>query len=197
MRKPAEALDDLDIRVPVATQGTAAIGIARLGVEQYLRAALVVDVLAVMKRHMEEPTPHRRKQLVEAAGERPVGGATCGRVGRVGARRAAEDVARDLVEQQHQGKSAFRQRLPRGQRPGGGRLVVGEEISAQRRVEIRCSRLDLARFSRPDRLAPNRIGKRPRPVGKIAVSHFHPHSNSVETGAQQRSRHSLAPGARS
>src|ERR1700682_2077808 len=74
VRKTAEALDDLDIRVPVATQGIGSIGIARQRFEQGPRAALVVDVLAVMERHVEKSPPDRRNQLVEAAGERAIGG---------------------------------------------------------------------------------------------------------------------------
>ena len=101
VRKAPEAFDDLDIVAPVTTQRTTAIGIARQGVEECQRAALVGDVLAVMKRHIEEQPPGRRDQLVEAALERPVGGGARRRVGRIGARRAAKDVARHLVEQQH------------------------------------------------------------------------------------------------
>src|SRR5262249_52496701 len=131
VRKSAEALDNLKIRSAVTAQRSGAVGIAWLGFEQSPRPALVVEILTVMKRHIEKPSPDRRNPLVEAALERPVGGGAGRRIGRVGARRAAEDVARDLIEQQHQSKRALRQRLPRRQRSSGGGLVIGEKVATQ------------------------------------------------------------------
>src|SRR6516164_6447932 len=119
MRKAAKALDDLDIRSPVAAQSTTTIGVARQSTEQRDRAVLVGEILAVVIWHVEKPPPHLRNQSVEPASERPVGrSARCG-VARIGAWRAAEDVARDLVEQQHQGQGTLGQSLPRAQFAGG------------------------------------------------------------------------------
>src|SRR5438132_7260927 len=49
VRKPAQALDDLDIRLPVEAQGTGPIGIARQRFEQDSRAPLVVDILGLFR----------------------------------------------------------------------------------------------------------------------------------------------------
>ena len=100
MRKAPEPFDDLEIGASVTTQRTAAIGIPWQGIEKCQRAPLVGDVLAVMKRHIEEQPPGGWDQLVEAAFERSVGGGVRRRVGRVSARGAAKDIARHLVEQQ-------------------------------------------------------------------------------------------------
>ena len=48
MRKAAKALDDLDIRSPVAAQSTTTIGVARQSTEQRDRAVLVGEILAVV-----------------------------------------------------------------------------------------------------------------------------------------------------
>ncbi len=100
VRKAPEQRDDLDIVAPVTTQRTASIGISRQGVEKCQRAPLIGDVLAVMKRHIEEQPPSRWDQLVEAAFERAISRGARRGIGRVSARGAAKDVARHLVEQQ-------------------------------------------------------------------------------------------------
>ena len=91
----------------------------------------------MVKRHVEEQPPGRRNEPVEAPCERPVGNGARRRVGRIGARRAAKDVARDLVEQQHQGERALGQSFPRPQFAGGTGFVIGEKSVAQRVVEFR------------------------------------------------------------
>jgi len=136
VRKAPEALDDLDIGAPVTTQRTAAIRISRQGFGKCQRAPLVSEIFAVMEWHIEEQPPGRRHHPVEPAFERPVRRGACRRIGRIGAGRPAKDVARHLIEQQHQGESALSLGFPREQHPSGCRFVIGEKLSAQRGVEF-------------------------------------------------------------
>jgi len=89
-----------------------------------------------MERHIEKYPPSRRESLVEAAFDRPVRRGACRRVSRIGARRPAKDIARHLVEEQHQGRGSFWRCFPRPQRPGGGRFVIGQKFPAQCRIEL-------------------------------------------------------------
>src|SRR6266851_6854138 len=104
VREAAEALDDLDVGPAVASEaaalGVAIIAITGQALGQSPCAALVGEIFAVVERHVEELAPGRRDRGIEAAGQCPVGGGERRRVGRIGARRGAEDVARDLIEQQ-------------------------------------------------------------------------------------------------
>jgi hypothetical protein len=136
VRKAAELLDDLNVRAPVAPQGTATVGVARQSVEQSDRAALVAEILAVVKRHIEEQPPGRRNDLIETSFECSVGDGASRGVGRVGAWRAAKDVARDLVEQQHQGQRALGQSFPRSQFADGAGFEIGEKGIAQRGIKF-------------------------------------------------------------
>src|SRR5712691_7536288 len=104
VREAAEAFDDLDVGPAVAAEATA-LGVAIAAITgqalgQHPRAALVGEVFAVVERHVEELAPRRRERGIEAAGQRPVRDAARHPVGRIGARARAEDVARELVEQQ-------------------------------------------------------------------------------------------------
>src|SRR5216684_3985761 len=95
VREAAEALDDLDVGPAVASEA-AALGVAIIAIT----GQAVGEIFAVVERHVEEFAPGRRDRGIEAAGQCPVGGGERRRVGRIGARRGAEDVARNLIEQQ-------------------------------------------------------------------------------------------------
>ena len=84
----AQALDDLGIRASVSTQRTAAIGISAAAPRTSAPSGAGREILAMMKRHIEEQSPWRRDHLVEAAGERAIGHGTRGWVGRISARRS-------------------------------------------------------------------------------------------------------------
>src|SRR5215472_3125433 len=205
VRKAAEPLDDLDIGASVTAQRTATVALALRAVEQSHRAALVGEVLAMVKRHVEKPPPRLGNQPVEPAGERPVGGGTRDRVGGVGARLVAKDVARDLVEQQHQGERALGQRFPRPQLAGRTGFVIGEKSRAQGGVEFRSALEPDVAVPLADGVAgwpePG-IEKRLRPLRKIAVGHFSPlspSSSSRRARNANRSRHAsrLRSGERS
>lgn len=107
MRKAPEPLDDLYVETPVTAQSPAAIPISREGVEKCHRAALVGEVFAVMKRHIEEQPPGRWDQLVEPAFKRPVRRRARRRIGYISVRRPAKDVAGHLVQQQHERERAL------------------------------------------------------------------------------------------
>jgi hypothetical protein len=67
--------------------------------EQGHRAALVLDVLAVLEGHVEEAALGRAHRLVEAAVDRAPGDRQSERIGRELIGVAAQHVARELVEQ--------------------------------------------------------------------------------------------------
>ena len=98
VRKAPELLDDLEVGYAITAQAAGAIGISRQGIEERYRAPLIGEIFAVMERHVEEDPPDGWKQPVEAAFKRPVCRSAGGRVGGISAWRAAEDVARQLIE---------------------------------------------------------------------------------------------------
>jgi len=123
VREAAEALDDFEVQprhVPIAR----ASGDRRQRQQEVQPALLIGQRLAVFERQVEEHPPGRRHRLVEAAGERPVGRRQRQVVAGEGARCAAEDVARHLVEQHHMSEGGLGTVFPMRQRAGDRRLVV-------------------------------------------------------------------------
>ena len=67
---------------------------------------LVVEILAVLKRQIDERPLDRRQRQVESARDRIFRRRERAGIGREGARMAAENVARKLIEQKNQGQRA-------------------------------------------------------------------------------------------
>ena len=72
------------------------------GIKAYSRL-LIGQALAMLERHVKEAAPNRHKGLIATAGEGVTGDLQRCRVRRVSPRRIAEEIARQLVEQQDQG----------------------------------------------------------------------------------------------
>ena len=104
VREAAEALDHVAVLLRIAEL----IFVAERGEQQH-RAVLVVEILAVLERHVEEAALLRLELLVEARG-RPRALAIAERqmIGRELLGVAAEHVARELVEQDHAGERGQR-----------------------------------------------------------------------------------------
>ncbi len=173
VREAAKAFDHVDIAHRIAA-GALAPGAVGQAFEQFERAALVGEVFAVVQRHVEELAPGRRQGVIKAARQRVLGDGAGRRVSHVGARRVAKDVARDLVEQQHQRQGALRRRLPSCQRTRGGALVIGEKQLPQPLVVLRGAAepelamrfaLGVARRPEPE------IDQRLRPFGQRPAIH--------------------------
>src|ERR1043166_6254454 len=114
MREAAEAADDVAVLL-----GVFQVLIARRAVK--LDAAeLVGEFLRMHERQEQKAAVFGRQVLVVGALERAVGGRARQRIGREGARLAAEHVARELVEHDHQRERVFGGVLPGGQLAGRG-----------------------------------------------------------------------------
>ena len=98
-------------------------------------AKLVGQFLRMHERQEEKAALVLRHVLVVAALERAIGGRARERIGREGARVAAEHVARELVEHDHQRERVFGGRLPGGKLAGRGGLIGREEFLADLGVE--------------------------------------------------------------
>jgi hypothetical protein len=142
VRKPPEALNDLLVAQHVfhllegALAGAAAMLLGPAP-EQGDGAGLVLGILGMFERQVEEEAAVERGASIEAALDRGVGGGARPGVAGKGAQRAAMDVARELVEQQHE-----RQRTVDGAHPiveiaDAGRRHVGAEAVADLLVEAR------------------------------------------------------------
>src|SRR6185437_4482330 len=94
VREAAEPLDDVAVVLGV----TELMIVAKLGEQQH-RAVLILELLAVHERHVEELAFIRRLLLVETAIDSSLRDCQSVGVSRVGVGVAAEHVARELVEQ--------------------------------------------------------------------------------------------------
>lgn len=91
------------------------------------RLALIVEILAVLERQIDEGAAGGRERQVESAGDGTAGGIAGHRVGGERARGPAKHIARKLIEQQDKGQSAGRRGLPHLELAGCGAFVVGHE----------------------------------------------------------------------
>ena len=97
VREAAEALDDLEMRQAVAD----IVRILAARAQEFETAILVVQVLAVLERQVEENALVEIGEFqVEVAIDRPGGDGAGGPVGREGAGGAAKEIARKLVERE-------------------------------------------------------------------------------------------------
>src|SRR4029077_15905178 len=129
MRESAEAADDVAVLF-----GAFQACVVRRAVE--LDAALLIVRVFRMYERQEEKAAHvLRDVLIVAALERAVGDLTRARIGRIGARVAAEHVARELLEHDAERKRAVGGRLPIAEFAGRRRLISGEEFLAHFHVE--------------------------------------------------------------
>src|SRR5262245_13726487 len=74
--------------------------------EQYHRPDLVLGAFAMLERQVEEGSAIERRAQIEPAVHGSTGGGTRTCIAGKGSQRAAVDVARKLVEQQHEGQRA-------------------------------------------------------------------------------------------
>ncbi len=130
MRVAAEAVDD----GLVAAFVLEVVAVRECG-EEALRLDVHETRFAVHVGHVEEHAARRRQGLVVAAGHRLLRERERHRVAGEGARRAAEEVARELVERDDLGEPAFRRGAPVPQLAGLRRGLQRTEALAQPRVE--------------------------------------------------------------
>ena len=131
MRKAAEADDDIAMVL-----GPAVIGFAlHPGLEQFDLAVLVGEVLRMLEGQVEEPPDVALNLQVVPGLQRLPGDHPCQGIGGEGMARAAEGVARKLVQQDQQGQRALRRLRPVIQRPPGSGMVCDLESLAEQGVE--------------------------------------------------------------
>lgn len=107
----------------------AAVGLE--GAKQGDAPILVGKRFAVHERHIEEEPPVMRLAHVEATGQREVSDLPGFRIGGKGLRRIAEQVARQLVERQHERQGAIPVLHPAIEPPRGGGGVERPETPGQ------------------------------------------------------------------
>ncbi len=131
MRKAAEAGDDV-----VVVLGPAIVGFAlHPGLEQFDLPGLIGAVLRMLQRQIEEPPDVALNLQVVPGLQRPLCKMPRQRIRREGMARAAEGVARKLVQQDQQGQRALRRLRPVIQRPPGSGMVCDLESLAEQGVE--------------------------------------------------------------
>src|SRR5579862_16388 len=106
MRKAAEAADDFEVMLGVLDVTGHRGNLRGEPVKEPRRFLLVGEILAVLKRHIDERPLDRGQRQVESARDRVFGRRARLGVGREGARMAAEHVARKLIEQKNQSQRA-------------------------------------------------------------------------------------------
>jgi hypothetical protein len=107
MREPSEAADDVGMVFGIARELIVAVAVRELHA-----ALLIGPILRVHERQIEELTLRPGDLLIEAARKRTIGRAPGRRVGRIGARLAAEHIARELIEHDDERERALRRLLP-------------------------------------------------------------------------------------
>jgi hypothetical protein len=138
VREAAEAGDDPVVRDDGAERLLLRVGLDRA--EELDRALLVGERFRVLERDVEEPALDRGELPVEAARERSPGDLPRARVARERARRAAEEVSRQLVEEDLERDRALRRLLPGGEVSAERALDERREAPAAFRVEGRVLR---------------------------------------------------------
>ena len=132
VREAAEPADDVGVQLRPFQQ----VGVAGRG-KQRAASLLVGQGLGMLERQVEKLPSGDGTLPVEAARQRPLGDGAGQRIGGVGARIAAEHVARELVEHDGERQRAFGGLLPVGKLSGRGRLVGFKEARADVVVEGR------------------------------------------------------------
>src|SRR5688572_30621829 len=132
--KAPEALDDVAMRerVGISVRGFRE-GAQRLN--ELAGAQLIRQRLAVLERQIDEQALHRQQLAVVCLRQRMARGLEGERVGGEGARRAAEHVARKLVEQHDERQAIAWRLLPAREPAGSRRFVRGKEAVAHLLVE--------------------------------------------------------------
>src|SRR5262249_29385037 len=120
VREAAEPADNVRMQLGPFDR----IGIAARAVERDA-PLLVGNLFGMLQRQIEESALRHREALVEAARDRAPRNLSRERIGREGARAAAEHVAGKLVEHDDEGERALRGLVP-GE-PAGGRRLVGRK----------------------------------------------------------------------
>ena len=100
------------------------------GREERDRTLLIGETLAVRERQVDEAAAHWWKLAIEAARDGVPRRAPRRRVAHIGARRIAEEIARELVEQENEGEISIARGQPVVVCPRRGALVIGEEAAA-------------------------------------------------------------------
>jgi Acyclic terpene utilisation family protein AtuA len=126
-RKPAD-----DIRVDFSMPQTVGIGAAA---KKGDTAFLINEVLRVHERQVKELALHNRKFSIDPAADGPVRDSAGLGVGHIGASFAAEQIARELVQQNEKSERAIPPVLPVIQRPTGSSLVGRHKSRADLAVE--------------------------------------------------------------
>src|SRR5437660_4594491 len=106
MRKATEAPNDFRVTLrPLEWRSEAVVAQARKELD---RVRLRFDRFGVLERHVKKPAFDRNELAIIAARHRILRGRERSRIAGKGPRRAAVDVARELVEQDHARKLAAR-----------------------------------------------------------------------------------------
>ncbi len=131
MRKAPETGDDV-----VVMLGPAIVGFTlHPGLEQFDLPGLIGAVLRMLEGQVEEPPDVALDLQVVPGLQRPLCEKPCQRIRREGMARAAEGVARKLVQQDQQGQRALRRLRPGIQRPPGSSMVRRLEPLAEPGIE--------------------------------------------------------------
>ena len=125
VRKTAEAGDD-----PVVMLGPAIVGGAVQRLEQRKRPILIRHGFRVLERQVEEAAQSHLRPLIKAGRQGLTRQAQRQRIGGEGVAGPAKDVARKLIQQDHQGQGSLRRLHPAVElAPGGGEVRLSKPLA--------------------------------------------------------------------
>lgn len=125
VRKMAEAGDD-----PVVMLGPAIVGGAVQRLEQRKRPILIRHGFRVLERQVEEAAQSHLRPLIKAGRQGLTRQAQRQRIGGEGVAGPAKDVARKLIQQDHQGQGSLRRLHPAVElAPGGGEVRLSKPLA--------------------------------------------------------------------
>lgn len=116
-----------------------ALGVVRRAAERDT-TLLIGEILRMHEGEIEEAPFGVGECAVEPAGNRACSDRVREMIGRKGARRALEHVARELVEHDDKGKRPLRGPLPVGQPSCRGAFVIGQEPAHDRGIDVQVAR---------------------------------------------------------
>jgi hypothetical protein len=125
VRKATEAGNDLVMMARRLDKRRVVRLFRQSGIEAHCRL-LIGEALAMLERQINEAAPNRRDRTIVASGDGPSGGFQGRCVGGVSSGRMAEEIARQLVQQQDQSEAGLR-RVP----PGVGKTHLAVAIGRQ------------------------------------------------------------------
>ena len=146
MGKAAKALDDGKMLKSTAHR-IRHLGVLRMALPRHRqRPMLMMEALAVHEGQAEEQPLRRRQLVIKATREAALGNVQSLGIGGKGARLAAKEVPRDLIEQQDERQGAPRRFLPVVQLPRCRPFMIGSKLPPDRVIERRIA-------AEPQRLA--------------------------------------------